>query len=216
MLILLNVCQLSMTCIILDACFPDSSDRQSNQSHFTSSLCLNCSTQPPLHLSVFPPDRPQEFNYHLTQRFCRKFNNQCQQRRMLPDFSPMYSWKCYRKWDEHFILENQMTFPPGVKRPEILFFSASQQQRRKAGFMIPWFTGSLMRATALSCLCGIKAASISAAVRVWELGIGRQRSDSSAPNNIHLLTGLDVVSWQLSEAQSGGRNGNRMILSKCN
>lgn len=36
--------------------------------------------------------------------------------------------------------------------------------------MIPWFTGSLMRATALSSLCGIKAASISSTVRGGALG----------------------------------------------
>lgn len=65
-----------------------------------------------------------------------------------------------------------------------------------------------MRAAAVSCLCGIKAASISAAVREGELGIGWQRGDSSAHNSIHLLTGLEVVSWQRSEARSGGRTRN--------
>ncbi len=50
-LTLLSFCQLSMTCIILDACFPGSGDRQSNQSHFTASLSLYCSSQPPLHLT---------------------------------------------------------------------------------------------------------------------------------------------------------------------
>ena len=62
-----------------------------------------------------------------------------------------------------------------------------------------------MRAATVSCLCGIKAASISAAVREGELGIGWQRGDSSAQNSIHLLTGLEVVCWQRSEAPSGGR-----------
>lgn len=61
-----------------------------------------------------------------------------------------------------------------------------------------------MRATALSCLCGIKAASISAAVREGELGIGWQCSNSSAHNSTYLQTGLEVVSWQRSDAQSGG------------
>ena len=52
MLTLLSFCQLSMTCIILDACFPGSGDRQSDQSHFTASLTFKCSTQPPLHLTI--------------------------------------------------------------------------------------------------------------------------------------------------------------------
>lgn len=83
-------------------------------------------------------------------------------------------------------------FPPGVQKALIVFLCASQQQRRKAGFMIPRFTGSLMRATALSCLCGIKAASISAAVREGVLGIGWQRSDSSTHSSNHSLTALEV------------------------
>lgn len=69
------------------------------------------------------------------------------------------------KVDKHFIFRKSDMLPRGVKMPVIFFFSASQQQRTKADFMIPRFTGSLMRATALSCLCGIKAGSISAAVR---------------------------------------------------
>lgn len=52
MLTLLGFCQLSMTCIILHACFPGSGDRQGNQSRFTASLSLNCSTQPPLHFTL--------------------------------------------------------------------------------------------------------------------------------------------------------------------
>ena len=87
-------------------------------------------------------------------------------------------------------------FPPGVRNPVIFLFCASWQRRRKAGFMIARFTGSLMRAAALSCLCGIKAASISAAVREGELGIGWQRDDCWAHNSVHSLTGLEVVSWQ--------------------
>lgn len=61
MLTLWSFCQLSMTCIVLHACFPGSGDRQSNQSHFPASLSLICSTHPSdvLHCRG-------DFNHHLT------------------------------------------------------------------------------------------------------------------------------------------------------
>lgn len=106
-------------------------------------------------------------------------------------------------------------FPPGVRNPVIFLVCASWQRQRKAGFMIARFTGSLMRAAALSCLCGIKAASISAAVREGELGIGWQREDCWAHTSIHSLTGLEVMSWQRSpERRHNKLNG--LILRKCN
>lgn len=61
-----------------------------------------------------------------------------------------------------------------------LVAAAAAGESRLYDSMIHWQPNE--NRTALSSLCGIKAASISAAVREGELGIGWQYTDNSAPN----------------------------------